>query len=1403
MADGVDFVSMSLCLASPDVIRNWSSGEVKKPETINYRTQRPERDGLFCERIFGPTRDWECYCGKYKRERFKGVICDKCGVEVTKSKVRRERMGHVELASPVSHIWFFKGTPGKIGVLLDILPRLLEKVLYYASYIVVSVDEKHRKKKLPFLSSWAKEKIEHHKNILEEKKEEARIHLEEKLKDLTVKKEIDDAHKTSARDVSTLEEKTKNSISELQDGVRIFEEMKEKDLIAEREVRILHLIKGMLMMQKQWNDKEPIFVIDIGARAILEMLKRLKLTDTAKELREELPTAPLQKKIKLVKRLEVVENFIKSRNKPEWMIFETLPIIPPDLRPMVQLGGGRFATSDLNDLYRRVINRNNRLKQLTDLGAPEVIIRNEKRMLQEAVDALIDNGRRGRPVVGSTNRPLKSLSDLLKGKQGRFRQNLLGKRVDYSGRSVIVVGPNLKLYQCGLPREMALELFKPFVMKKLVDRDLVHNVKVAKKMIERRRPEIWDALEEVIKDHPVLLNRAPTLHRLGVQAFEPILVEGKAIQIHPLVCSAFNADFDGDQMAVYVPISLNAQLEARLLMLSAHNLLSPANGKPVTVPTQDMVLGCYYLTMENILNNKVTKVNVETSNMVGEILAQDIVVEKEVIAKSGDKITRDILKRAKRCGVLSVKIFNVKKYSDFNEVVSAYNYKELHLHEKVRVRIPREVMPVHENPTDRSGVSPDKFENSVYCRSYQALISGTGKSHLSVSEEMKNFSFASDVFHPITAKEIAKVGQKATKEILRRLDESRVKEIQLRITDCGLRIKSAISNPQSAIRVVRDYLETTPGRIMLNLGLPEELPFENLTCDKQQLIKMVDVSYRSLGIHKTVFLLDNLKDFGFKYSTFSGLTIGQDDLQIPKEKEKIIHLAEKEIEKMETLYERGVITEEEKYQKTIDTWTQVTHEITNVLVGTLGKFNPLLMMLESGARGAIQQLRQLCAMRGLAVNPAGRIIDLPIKSSFKEGLTVLEYFISTHGGRKGLVDTALRTAEAGYLTRRLIDVAQDVIVKERDCGTKLGVLYSAIYDEGELFESLESRIMGRIAAKSIVHPQSGEVIVKQNEEVDEIKTAQIMAAGIPSVMLRSVLTCNSRFGVCARCYGRNLATGNLVEAGEAVGIIAAQSIGEPGTQLTLRTFHTGGMVGGADITQGLPRVEELFESRKPKGECLISEIAGRVKITDEGDKEKITVFGDKEEREYLLPVGYVSRVKSGDNVSAGDALTDGSINPHEVLRIKGLPAIQQFLVEEVQKVYKPQGVDINDKHIEVIVRQLTKRVKIEDMGDTDFLPDELVDVFQFREINDKMKKAKGRPAKAKNVLLGITKASLATDSFLSAASFQETTRVLTEAAVAGKVDPLIGLKENVIIGKLIPAGTGAPRYRNVHPVVVE
>ena len=1166
------FDAIKIGLASPEKIRQWSHGEVKKPETINYRTLKPEKDGLYCEKIFGPSKDWECHCGKYKKIRYKGVVCDRCGVEVTKSSVRRERMGHIELAAPVSHIWYFKGIPSRMGLILDMTPRNLEKVLYFASYVVLD------------------------------------------------------------KGSTTLENKQVLSEKEYQEECK--------------------------------NFGEDSFRVGMGAEAIMELLQAIDLETEAVQLKKDLKTSSGQKRARIIKRLEVVEAFRSSGNKPEWMIMTVIPVIPPDIRPMVQLDGGRFATSDLNDLYRRIINRNNRLKRLLELGAPDIIVRNEKRMLQEAVDALIDNGRRGRPVTGPGNRALKSLSDMLKGKQGRFRQNLLGKRVDYSGRSVIVVGPELKLYQCGLPKEMAIELFKPFVMKELVSRGIAHNIKSAKKMVERLQTEVWDVLEDVIKEHPVMLNRAPTLHRLGIQAFEPILVEGKAIKLHPLVCTAFNADFDGDQMAVHLPLSQEAQAECRFLLLSPNNLLKPSDGGPVAVPSQDMVLGIYYLTQERPGNK-------------GE----------------------------------------GKFFKSVNEAILAYENKVITLQSRIHVRC--------------SKTMPDG-----------SVLTGT--------------------------------------------------------------------------------VESTLGRFLFNEILPQDLGFVDRSVPGNELLLEVDflVAKKQLkqilekvinthGATKTAEVLDAIKATGYKYSTRAAMTVAIADMTVPPQKPEMIKQAQDTVDLITKNYKRGLITEEERYKEVVDTWKKTDDELTHALLTGLDKYNNIFMMADSGARGSDKQIKQLAGMRGLMADTTGHTIELPIKSNFREGLDVLEYFMSAHGARKGMSDTALRTADSGYLTRRMVDVSQDLIVRETDCCENRdeisGMYVESFVDGKEEIEGLQERITGRFSCETIKN-KDGEVIVKANHMITPKRAARIMKEGVDNqtggsiekVKIRTILTCKCKVGICAKCYGANLATGEPVQVGESVGIIAAQSIGEPGTQLTMRTFHSGGVAGG-DITQGLPRVEELFEARKPKGLAIITEIPGVAVINDTKKKREVIVTDQEtgESKTYLIPYGSRIKITDGQILEAGDELTEGSVNPHDILRIKGVRAVQDYMIREVQRVYRLQGVEISDKHIEVIVRQMLKKIRIEDNGDTEFLPGTLVDFLEYEDVNEQMEKEGKQPADGKQVMLGITKASLATNSFLSAASFQETTKVLTEAAIKGKVDPLIGLKENVIIGKLIPAGTGMKRYRDV------
>jgi len=1230
-----EFDKLKIGLATPDQIRSWSHGEVKKPETINYRTLKPEKDGLFCEKIFGPTRDWECYCGKYKRVRFKGIICERCGVEVTRARVRRERMGHIELAAPVAHIWYFKGVPSRMGYLLDITPKDLEKILYFASYIVTFVDTEKRKRDLPLLEEELNEEIAEIEEATRERIEELRAAAEEPEEEKKgsgkkgkEKAKADEEDEEVPRlkpaqlekEIKSLEDKAQRRIEELR---RVFEEFKS--------LEYKQLVSDEMLFREMRERYGDYFRGGMGAEAIREMLANVDLEAEAKELREMIRESKGQKRQRATKRLKVVSAFLETDNDPTAMVLTCIPVIPPDLRPMVQLDGGRFATSDLNDLYRRVINRNNRLKRLLDLGAPEIIVNNEKRMLQEAVDALFDNGRRGRAVTGPGNRPLKSLSDMLKGKQGRFRQNLLGKRVDYSGRSVIVVGPNLKLHQCGLPKQMALELFKPFVMKLLVDKEYAQNIKSAKRMVERQRPEVWDVLDEVIQEHPVLLNRAPTLHRLGIQAFEPVLVEGKAIQIHPLVCTAFNADFDGDQMAVHLPLSSEAQAESRILMLSAHNILSPAHGRPITTPTQDMVLGVSYLT----------------------------------VVKEGEK-------------------GEGKAFTSPDEAVMAYEFGTVELHAPIRVRIRKKGRPA-----------------KIY--------------------------------------------------------------------------------------------DTSVGRVIFNSAFPDDYPFINEAVNKAVLQEIVtDVAAR-YDTAMTAEILDNIKRIGFHFATRAGITISVQDITVPPDKERILEAPEAEVEKIEENYKRGLITDDERHQRVVELWTEATDQVTEAMEKAFDTFNPIFLMANSGARGNIKQIRQLAGMRGLVANPKGEIIDRPIKSNFREGLTVLEYFISTHGARKGLADTALRTADSGYLTRRLVDVSQDVIVREYNCKTDKGIPVKVLNAQGEPNASLAARV----SLERVKHPRTGEVLLKKGDEIDLAMVEKLAKAGVEQVTVRSVLNCESRYGVCCLCYGGMLATGRLVEIGEAVGIIAAQSIGEPGTQLTMRTFHTGG-VAGEDITHGLPRVVELFEARKPKGQAVIADISGKVSIEETEKARKITITGSgNKERSYQVPRRARLRVRDGQEVSAGDQLTEGSANPHDILRVLGPQAAQLYMVREVQEVYKSQGVDIHDKHIELIVRQMMKKVEIVDPGDTDMLPGEKVDRKLFEEINEAVVAKGGEPATARQMLLGITKASLATDSFLSAASFQETTRVLTDAAISGKVDPLLGLKENVIIGKLIPAGTGMSRYRNI------
>ena len=1240
MLDVNNFDSLRIGLASPEQIRAWSRGEVKKPETINYRTLKPEKEGLFCEKIFGPQKDWECHCGKYKRIRYKGVVCDRCGVEVTRAKVRRERMGHIELAAPVSHIWYFKGIPSRMGLLLDMPPRALEKVLYFANYVVLDPGETNLTK---------------------------------------------------------------------------------KQLLTEAEYRENY--EKFVDLFRQGRG----FRAEMGAEAIKALLAEIDLETLVKELRAEVRDASGQRRVRAVRRLEVVEAFRQSNNLPEWMIMDAIPVLPPDLRPMVQLEGGRFATADLNDLYRRVINRNNRLKRLLDLGAPDIIVRNEKRMLQEAVDALIDNGRRGRPVTGPGNRPLKSLSDLLKGKQGRFRQNLLGKRVDYSGRSVIVVGPGLKMYQCGLPKEMALELFKPFVMRRLVKDGVAHNIKNAKRMVERVEPEVWDVLEEVIKEHPVLLNRAPTLHRLGIQAFEPVLVEGRAIQIHPLVCTAYNADFDGDQMAVHVPLSAEAQAESRILMLAAHHILNPKDGRPVVTPTQDMVLGIYYLTLEKV----------------------------------GDK-------------------GEGKVFSDYTEALRAYHDKVITLHSRIAISL--------------KGLKGKNLGNAVGPDERGYLLTTPGRL----------------IFNEIFPADLPYINRPSIKDSISPQD----------IAPPGTNIPELFASREAVPAVTSKFIST-----------------------------IIYDCFRRYRTTATSEILDRVKAMGYAYSTRAGLTIAVADIAVPEEKHTIIKQAETQVENIQKNFRRGLVSDGERYEQVISIWNKAKDDVTKRLMTNLDQFNPVYMMIGSGARGNESQITQLAGMRGLMADPTGKVIELPIKANFREGLTVMEFFISSHGSRKGLADTALKTADSGYLTRRLVDVSQDVIVREQDCGTDQGLAITEIRDGRSVIEPLDERLAGRFAAEDVITPE-GKVLVSKDELIkpeiareiaqygvieahssgtvkltdtqlivtddqgeeqafeltdhtvyvedgQRVLRNQKLAAVFDSVKIRTVLTCKSRHGVCVKCYGQDMATGDVVNPGESVGIIAAQSIGEPGTQLTMRTFHTGG-VAGDDITLGLPRVEELFEARKPKGMAVITEEDGLVQIHEQKSKREVEVKGpDGQSHMYTIPYGARLKVRNNQRVEAGDALTEGSINPHELLKVRGAEAVQSYLTQEVQRVYRNQGVDINDKHIEVIVRQMMRKVRVETPGGTDLLPGAFVEWHELDGANNQAVSAGGEPAKARPMLLGITKASLATDSFLSAASFQETTRVLTDASIKGKVDPLVGLKENVILGKLIPAGTGMTRYSSI------
>jgi DNA-directed RNA polymerase subunit beta' len=1240
------FDELRIGLATADQIRMWSNGEVKKPETINYRTLKPEKDGLFCEKIFGPTRDWECYCGKYKRVRFKGIICERCGVEVTRSKVRRERMGHIELAAPVTHIWYFKGVPSRLGYLLDLAPKDLEKVIYFASYMITRVDDERRHKDLPKMEKEiAEEKNEMmvaRDRRIDAKRKDLEKRLKEMEKDGAKGSQLNAERNRTEKEVTQITAQTDKRIEQLDEVFDLFKDLAPKRLVHDE------------MLYRELKDRfGDYFQGSMGAEAIKDLLAQIDVRVEAEELRRQFREGKGQKKARAIKRLKVMSAFVNSKNSPSGMVLDCVPVIPPDLRPMVQLDGGRFATSDLNDLYRRVINRNNRLKRLLDLGAPEIIVNNEKRMLQEAVDALFDNGRRGRPVTGPGNRPLKSLSDMLKGKQGRFRQNLLGKRVDYSGRSVIVVGPELKLHQCGLPKQMALELFKPFVMKRLVDLGHAQNIKSAKRMVERARPVVWDVLEEAIREHPVLLNRAPTLHRLGIQAFEPILVEGKAIQIHPLVCTAFNADFDGDQMAVHLPLSAEAQAEARVLMLSANNILSPAHGRPIAIPTQDMVLGIYYLTYER----------------------EGVKGEGHIFGSAA-------------------------------EAVMALDFGDVHLQAKIKIRVPN-----------------------------------------------KNVGFV-----PVSS-------------------DDGVPAVPL--------------------------LETTVGRVLLNEALPADYPFVNQTVHKREISEIID---ECVDLYDKVVvgqILDRFKELGFHWATRAGVTIAVDDVMTPPNKGEILARFEKDADRIEDLHRKGVITDDERRQELVEIWTKATNAVTEAMEATFTPLNPINMMAQSGARGNLQQIRQIAAMRGLVANPKGDIIPRPIKANFREGLSVLEYFISTHGARKGLADTALRTADSGYLTRRLVDVSQDVIIREQDCGTERGVPVHVTVADPQTGEPvpashLDSKLFGRVLAEDVWTKDPRKKVAKAGDEISDREKDDLVDSGVESIRVRSVLTCDAKVGVCALCYGRNLATGRSVEVGEAVGIIAAQSIGEPGTQLTMRTFHTGG-VAGEDITHGLPRVVELFEARKPKGMAQIAELTGTVEII-EGDKAreiKITSEDGKEEVAYKVPRRARLKVDNGGPVTVGDQITEGSVDPHEILRILGPQAVQMHLVGEIQQVYQSQGVPIHDKHVELIVRQMLRRVNVIEPGESEFLPGQFVERKAFEASNRAVVENGGEPASARPVLMGITKASLATDSWLSAASFQETTRVLTDAAISGKSDPLLGLKENVIIGKLIPAGTGMSRYRTI------
>ena len=1362
-----DFDSIQIGVASPEKIREWSYGEVTKPETINYRTQKPEKDGLFCEKIFGPTKDWECHCGKYKRIRYKGIICEKCGVEVTRAKVRRERMGHIELAAPVSHIWYFRGVPSRIGLLLDMGPKQLEQVIYFAAYVVLNPG--YLNEVSVFLNRDAAG-IRADMYGFTERKAMGEFNSRDEAKEFIVKDNGAKNYAERERIVSEsgtalLSESIVKTLAEVKGGaVKALYSLREKSVGEGKKVYVvqksfmkllgekffenapdaeelasaykqkaeeLEITEKQVVTDKELSDIRELYGEDsetglkagMGAEAIQELLQAIDLDKESKETREVIESSSGNqqsgKRARAVKRIEVIEAFRKSGNKPEWMILTVLPVIPPELRPMVQLDGGRFATSDLNDLYRRVINRNNRLKRLMELGAPDMIVKNEKRMLQEAVDALIDNGRRGKAISGPSNRELKSLSGLLRGKQGRFRQNLLGKRVDYSGRSVIVVGPELKIYQCGLPKEMAIELFKPFIMKKLVESNQCHNIKSAKRAVEKAKPAVWDVLESVIKEHPVLLNRAPTLHRLSIQAFEPVLIEGRAIKIHPLVCGAFNADFDGDQMAVHVPLSIEAQAEARFLMLSSNNILKLSDGKPVMTPSQDMILGAYYLT-----------------------------IIKRYDGRWYDKNHVEVPE-----GTEGAEQYHAGIYTSEDEAIMAYQTKYITLQDEIYVR-----------RTVKISDAKSEFDGQT--------VSGRVKT-----------SVGRIIYNGAIPQDLGFVTRKAKEDYLQY-------EISGYKIDEDGREKSVAVDKKMISKIVDKCFKTGSERKNWVYADPNS--------------EIAKLNAKG-GAGKAAEVLDKIKALGFKYSTIGALTTSVFDMHIPGSKKEKIADAEHKVEMIEKKFARGLLKEEERYNAVVNVWKETTDAVTAELKKSADDFNPIWMMANSGARGSIDQIKQLAGMRGLMVNPQGRMIEIPVKSCFREGLTVLEYFISSHGGRKGLADTALKTADSGYLTRRLVDVSQDVIVREDDCcaGKKpRGMWIEAITGPNGEIEGLADRLFGRFVAENVTDPETGEILVPVNEMITEEMAQTIVKKGIKRVYIRSVFTCSSRHGVCAKCYGKNMATGTPIQVGEAVGTIAAQSIGEPGTQLTMRTFHTGGIAATGDITQGLPRVEELFEARKPKGVATLCEVPG-IAYVDEQDNQKHVVIRDEftgeEKKEYVLPFNAELRIRTGDKVEPGTQLNGGSVNPQDILRIQGVKGVQDYILREVQSVYRSQGVDINDKHVEIIVRQMMRKVRIENCGDTDMLPGELVDIFTFEDENEKAMEKGGRPATAKRVLLGITKAALSTDSFLSAASFQETARVLTEAAIKNKVDPLIGLKENVIIGKLIPAGTGVRDYKNSSP----